>query len=206
MKIVVFGATGATGRYLVPLLLKAGHEVTVLARSPDKVDQSGGTVRIIQGDARDAAAVAKAVAGQEVAMSTFGSRSLKADDIQEVFMKNLVAAMHDAGVQRLIDLSAWGTGDSYAHANFFFKIIMATILKANFADKNKGEAQVIDSDILYTFVRPGRLSNGPAKGNVRASLDGKGLRNSISRQDVVSFMVDQIKDESWVRKAPLIGY
>jgi uncharacterized protein YbjT (DUF2867 family) len=206
MRIIVFGATGATGKCLVPLLLKSGHQVTVFVRSPNKVDRSSGQVQIVQGDVRDVAVLTKALAGQDVAMSTFGSRSLSAGDIQEVFMKNLITAMHNTGVHRLIDLSALGAGDSSSQVNFFFKIVMATILKQMFADKNRGELLLVASDIDYTLVRPSRLTNGRAKGNVRASSSAKGLRRSISRQDVAAFMVSQLNDITWVRKAPIIGY
>ena len=38
MRIFVAGATGAIGRYLVPALVKAGHEVAGLTRDSDKAD------------------------------------------------------------------------------------------------------------------------------------------------------------------------
>ena len=39
MRVFVTGGTGAIGRYAVPALVEAGHEVTALARSTAKADQ-----------------------------------------------------------------------------------------------------------------------------------------------------------------------
>ena len=39
MRVFVMGATGALGRYLVPGLIGAGHEVTATTRTPGKVAQ-----------------------------------------------------------------------------------------------------------------------------------------------------------------------
>jgi uncharacterized protein YbjT (DUF2867 family) len=206
MKILVCGATGQTGQSLVPLLLAADFDVSVFVRSPQKLGALKDKLTIMQGDARDAESLKRAVAGQDVIMSTFGTRSMKKSDIQETFMRNLVAAMKANNVKRLINLSARGAGDSYEGSGISFKLMQATILKQMYADKNLGEALLLASDIDYTLVRPGRLTNGSAKGNVKASLDGVGLSTSISRQDVARFMVSQLDDKAWIRKAPLIGY
>lgn len=121
-------------------------------------------------------------------------------------MSNVVKAMNAEGVRRFIGLSAWGAGDSAGQSSLPFKLARNTLLKYVYDDKNRGEAQIIDSDLDYTLVRPGRLTNGPAKGGVRASLVGKGLSRAIAREDVGAFMVEQLGDPTWTRKSPLIGY
>ena len=82
-------------------------------------------LRVVQGEARDAASLERAVAGQDAVVSVFGPRSLKKGDLQEVFMRNVVAAMTAAGVKRLVNLSAWGAGDSRETAPFVFRVIRA---------------------------------------------------------------------------------
>ena len=40
MKIAVLGATGRTGRLLVPELVRRGHSVSVLVRDPDRLPRT----------------------------------------------------------------------------------------------------------------------------------------------------------------------
>ena len=70
MRIFVTGATGVTGRRAVPLLVAAGHEVTAVARSPEKaaaLARTGASPVIV--DLFDADAVRHAVAGHEAVIN-----------------------------------------------------------------------------------------------------------------------------------------
>jgi hypothetical protein len=69
----------------------------------------------------------------------------------------------------------------------------------------RSSSYALGSDLDFVNVRPGRLSNNPAKGGVRASLDGRGLAHAITREDVATFMVDQLTSDEWLRKSPIIG-
>ncbi|MDB5166016.1 MAG: epimerase [Candidatus Saccharibacteria bacterium] len=206
MNILIIGASGKTGQHLLRQLIEQGHRVTAYARTPDKVDTYGGKVQVIQGDARDAQALTKATVGQDAVMVTFGPRSPKPDDLQTVFMQNLVNAMHATGVRRLVLLSAWGATDSRPQANWLIKLLLNTMLRNVFVDKKNGEEAIMASDLDYTFVRPAILLNVASKGRVSANLTGKGLKLLVSRADVASFMIEQLSSDQWHRQAPLIGY
>src|SRR5215213_9009545 len=70
MRIFVTGATGVTGRRAVPLLVAAGHEVTAVARSPEKaaaLERAGA--RAVQVDLFDAAAMRRVVAGHDAVLN-----------------------------------------------------------------------------------------------------------------------------------------
>ncbi|HEX4470028.1 MAG TPA: NAD(P)H-binding protein [Gemmatimonadaceae bacterium] len=69
MKIALFGATGRTGGLILERALSAAHEVTVLVRDPSKLKAPQVGLRIINGDARQASAVADAVQGTDVVIS-----------------------------------------------------------------------------------------------------------------------------------------
>jgi uncharacterized protein YbjT (DUF2867 family) len=66
---LVTGATGYIGGRLIPELLKHGYRVRVLARSAGRIAGYpwASQVEVFEGDARDEAAVAKALAGVDVA-------------------------------------------------------------------------------------------------------------------------------------------
>ncbi len=198
MKVLVIGATGKTGQHAVKQLLTRGHEVTAFARN---------RLRVVQGDARDVDSIDRAMQHQDAVLVAFGPRSLKKDDLQDVLMRNLIAAMKKHGVKRIVNLSGWSVGDSAAHMNFLYKYILIPLLLRNvFADKVCGEALLLASDLDYVSVRPGRLQNAPARGGVRASLDGRGLQPVMTREDLAAFMIEQLTSDAWVRKSPLIGY
>lgn len=207
MKILVIGATGLTGNYLTKKLLAQGHDVTAFVREPSKFTTQHAHLKIVQGEARNLASLEKAIQGQEAVMSAFGPRSLKKDNLQEIFMSNLVSAMTKTGVKRLINLSAMGAGDSYPGAPLVMRlIILPLFLGKMFEDKNRGEVFLFKSSLDYTNVRPGRLTNSPAKGGTKASLDYSDLKPIMTREDLADFMIAQLKNSEWIRKSPLIGY
>ncbi len=70
--VAVFGGTGKAGRHLVEQALAAGHRVTMLARTPGKVDVQHERLRIVEGDVVDPVAVAKTIEGATAVLSTLG--------------------------------------------------------------------------------------------------------------------------------------
>jgi uncharacterized protein YbjT (DUF2867 family) len=207
MRVLVIGSTGATGKIVVRKLLAAGHEVTAFARNPAAIAETSERLRVVQGDARDAASIVHAVRGQDAVVSVFGPRSFKAGDVQEVLMRNLVAAMEQEGVTRLVNLSAAGAGDSRAESPFLFRaILMPLLLRSVFADKERGEKILSASNLEFTNVRPGRLVDKAARGGVKAQLGGSGLRFEMTREDLADFMIAQLTRREWIRASPLVGY
>jgi putative NADH-flavin reductase len=145
------------------------------------------------------------VQGQDAVISAFGPRSLKKDDVQEVMMRNLVAAMTKQHVKRLVNLSAWGSQETHKTISLMQVILQGLLLRNIFADKKRGEKILFASDLDYVNVCPGRLLNKPARGGVKVSADGTGIRHSITRADLAQWMVEQLTSDVWLRKSPVIG-
>ena len=74
MKLLVFGATGGTGRRLVQQALQQGHVVTAFARDPEKIGLTDDNLRVVRGDILDPDSVETAVAGQDAVVSALGIR------------------------------------------------------------------------------------------------------------------------------------
>jgi putative NADH-flavin reductase len=208
MKVLVIGATGNTGRLVVPRLLRAGHIVTAFARQPAKVAVTDDRLRVVQGDVRDARSLDAAVIGHDAVIATFGPRTLAKTDVQEVFMRHLVSSMVHGHVRRLINLSAWGSGGAAVPPrNLVVRYFLLPILLRHLlADKERGEAFLFASDLAYTNVCPALIKDLPPRGNVRASIDGAGLEQVMHREDLAQFMVEQLATDQWVRKCVAIGY
>src|SRR5258705_12540387 len=103
VSLVVLGAAGRTGRLVVEQALAAGHPVTALVRSPEKLTLRHPKLRVVVGDATDPTALSRALTGSEAVISTLGSRRTGIADSSRA----LVAAAREAGVNRVVILSSW---------------------------------------------------------------------------------------------------
>lgn len=74
MKLLIFGATGGTGRALVEQALEQGHVVTAFARDPAKVGIRHQNLTVAQGNMLDHNSVEAAVKGQDAVLSGLGTR------------------------------------------------------------------------------------------------------------------------------------
>jgi len=74
VKLLVFGATGGTGRALVEQALEQGHLVTAFARDPAKVRVTHQNLTIARGNMLDVASVEAAVQGHDAVLSALGTR------------------------------------------------------------------------------------------------------------------------------------
>ena len=200
MKVLVIGGSGPTGQQLLAHL--GEHDVTVLSRSARDIPG----VTVVQGDARSAEDLERAVRGKDAVLSALGSKKVGKDDLQTSFMTGIAAAMTTHGVARLITLSPWGTGASRESAPLLLRMGTATLLRNQNADREAGERVVEASALRYTHVRPGVLGGGTERGGVVGTADGRGIRMFISRADVAAFMVGQLTDGTWLRSQVIIGY
>ncbi len=101
--LLVLGATGRTGRLVVEQALAAGHTVTALVRSPQKLTTSNSNLRVVTGDVTDTSALAGAMERADAVISTLGGKgSVIADSTQAI-----VAAAREARVSRIVVLSSW---------------------------------------------------------------------------------------------------
>jgi uncharacterized protein YbjT (DUF2867 family) len=163
-------------------------------------------LRVALGEARDAASLERAVEGQDAVLSAFGPRAIFGkSDLQEVFMRNLIASMKKAGVRRLVNLSAWGAGDSSSVLTWFGRLFKRAA-KDFFDDKDRGELLLLSSGLDFVNVRPPRLTNGRARGGLKAAtqIASPPALPLLSREDLASFLVEQLTDEQWVGKSPLL--
>jgi hypothetical protein len=116
-------------------------------------------------------------------------------------MRNLVEVMTKGRVKRLVNLSAWSSGGaavppSNPIARYFF---LPIVLRHLLADKKRGETHLFASALEYVNVCPAYLKNAPARGGVQASIDGRGLKPYMHREDVAAFMVGQLTENAWLR-------
>jgi uncharacterized protein YbjT (DUF2867 family) len=109
-------------------------------------------------------------------------------------------------VRRLVCISALGVGDSRGHGGFVFDwLFQPLLLSQAYKDKNRQEAAIRASSLDWVVVRPGMLTDDPARGSVRAVTDLAGINGGkVARADVARFVVDQLTTDTWLRRTPVI--
>lgn len=205
--VAIFGATGSVGREAVKQALEQGHTVTAFARDPAKLGITDANLRFVRGDVLDLASVEAAVKDQDAVLCVLGAgRQGKA---RAEGTKNIIKAMKNTGVRRLICLSTLGAGDSRPALNFWWKYVMfGLLLRPAYADHQRQEEFVRQSNLDWTIIRPAAFTDGPRTGEYKHgfSVDDKSLMLKISRADVADFLVKQLTDDTYLRKAPGISY
>lgn len=220
MKITVFGATGPTGLRLLERTIAEGHEVRAFYRNPKKAKARHERLEWIRGDVRDASSVEKAVEGSEAVISVLGGEPsnplhpTKPGDPRgpgSIGAEHIVAAMRRHSVRRFVCQTAWGVGESKEHADlagsFFLKVLVPPLLRDDYADKERQEVIVRESNLDWIIVRPMILTNGPWTGAYRTAEDlMPGRRFWISRANVADFLMRQLADDAFLRRTPAVGH
>jgi putative NADH-flavin reductase len=205
MKILILGATGATGQLIVRDATASGHHVVALVRAKASSNLPGAEV--IEGDVRDEATLARALNGCDAVVSALGTgMGLREVDLLTVATRALVAAMTRAGVRRLICISALGVGDSRKHGGFVFdRLFQPLLLGPAYKDKDRQEAAIRASSLDWVVIRPAMLTNGAARGRIRATTDLADVNGGkIARTDVAQFVLEQLTTDTWLRQTPVI--
>jgi putative NADH-flavin reductase len=209
MKILVVGATGGTGRQLLKQALAQGYEVAALVRKPRRVKTKHAALRVIKGDVLDQHSIDPAMKGQQAVICALGKwPTRKPTTLFWEGTANLIRAMNNHGVCRLICVTGLGAGDSRGHGSFFYeRIALPLLLKNIYEDKDRQEELVRNTELDWIIVRPARLTNGPLTGNYLILTDLTHITaKRISRADVADFCLKQLTSNFYLQQTPLLTY
>jgi putative NADH-flavin reductase len=205
MKFALLGATGRTGGLILKLALSGGHQVAVLVRDAYKLMEPQYGLRIVQGNALDARAVAETLQGVDAVICALGG----GEDTLTLFGRNAITAMERTGVRRIVSLigaSIFVPGDTQTIKMSMLRLITHTIAGDTLKD-GKGHATILAASGLdYTLVRPPRLTDRPASGRIEHNLSlNLGPASSISRADLAAIMLDVGVTGKYIRAAPMVA-
>ena len=213
MKLVVFGANGATGQWLVRLAAERSHQVTAVMREaasasvPQNVD-------VVRGDPLDAAFVDMAVKGKDAVVTALGLRLRRGSNpfssivspptLLSQSAAHLIAAMKRHGVSRISMVSAAGVGDSWKTVAWPLRVVFRiSNIQVDYEDKERAEAFLAASGLDWQAVRPTTLTNGASTGTRRVGRYATTMR--IAREDVARFMLDQLEQPRFDERTPMIS-
>ena len=173
MKVLLLGATGGTGREIVRRAVAEGHSVVALVRSILKANDLTGAT-LVEGDARDEAALASALEGCSGVISSLGTPMSPFSEVTllSTATRSIVNVMTQKKIRRLVCITGLGAGDSRGHGGFVFdKFILPLLLRKVYEDKNRQEDVNRTSSLDWVLVRPMVLNDNPGKGAVQAQTD-----------------------------------
>lgn len=217
-RVVVFGATGRTGRAVVDELLDHGYEVTAFARSPENVTDRHrhDRLRVVGGDVLVPADVERAMAGQDAVVIALGlsASPLRARlgiglttpiDVCSRGTRNVLDAIEFANGDRLVCESAWGVGETRESPPWYVRLLYRLLLKDVLADKEVQEAMIRRSGTEWVIVQPVSLTDGPATDAGQVRFDGTVRGSRVSRTDVAHYCVEAIETDEYVHRTATVS-
>ena len=209
-KIVVLGANGGIGRQALEIALKQGHSVTAILRTPATLLLTHPNLIVVKGDIMKPETWEKYLENKDVVISAIGATSRKETTLYSQGARNLLNAMKKTGANRVFFISASGLEVNPSHSLFIRLVttyVLQRLLKNMYADLNKMEQLVKESDLNWTILRPPRLTNAPFTGRYRFATNSflkAGL--SISRADLAHFMMVNATNNSIYKKTVEVAY
>ena len=210
MKITILGSTGFVGKVLIKKAIAAGYQVKTLARNPEKLEEIKDKIEIIKGSVFESSSIEAAIEGAEVVLSTIGPPQRNpVDPVQyEKAMKNIVSAMDKYGIKRYIHIGgaghAGGENEKWTLNRRFLRLFLNLFGKQILVAKRMEWEVLKTSDLDWTLVRPPRIANEVASGDI--SANEKNLESlKVSVEDLTDFILEQITSKEWIRKAPLVS-
>ncbi|NTW52083.1 MAG: SDR family oxidoreductase [Chlorobiaceae bacterium] len=197
-KVLVAGATGKTGAWVVKRLLHYGVPVRVLSRSEEKAKALfGDRVEIVVGKIQERGDVDRALNGCEAVISALGSNSVSGEsspsEVDRDGAVRLVDAAAAAGVKHIAMVSSIGVTKWYHPLNLF-----GGVLSMKLAAEEHLRKVFSSAGRSYTVIRPGGLKDGePFQQRLHVEQGDKLWNGSTNRADVAELAVLSL----WVDKA-----
>lgn len=212
-KVCIVGASGKLGQYMVQHALDRGYEVVGVCRkrSVDKLNAFNGRITIIPGATNDREVIKKAVESCDGVLTV-----LVPWGVQQYSTGTAQAVLDHAGPDaRLIFSCGWHITrdgkDAYSITSKTFVKVFGWIARlvrfADLDDQVDACRRVFASDTRWTVVRGSDLEEGESQGlPVWSSHVGDPiLKSNITRRvDFALFMVEALKNDKLIQKAPAI--
>jgi len=209
-KIAVIGGGGRTGQYVVGQLLEKGFLLKLLLRNPQDFHIKNSSIEIIKGDVLDLVAVGSLIEGCDAVISTVGQRQgepLVASQATLNILEAIRKSRHSGRQIRYILVAGLNVDTPFDKKGP--ETQMATEwMKTNFPaihdDRQKAYKILAESDLDWILVRVPFIEFTGDRAEVKADLeDSPGKK--ISAADIAGFLIGQLSDDAYLRKAPFIA-
>ena len=209
MKILVLGATGRTGKFILEEALKKGHKISAIARDPKKLENF--EIDITVGTPYDYETMETAIAGCDAVINTLNV-SRKSDspwaplaapkDMISKSASNAIKAMEKTGIKRFVALSTIGAGRSWRTSPAVLRLFVSiSNLKHAFQDHGRQEELLEKSLIDYTICRAPMLTADINSSGAAATIEGEKPKSmKLSRNSAAEFFIRIIENKEFIRQ------
>lgn len=216
MKLLVLGASGQCGSWVVRLALARRHDVTAFVRPATPYAEQTG-VRVVRGDVLRAGDVTNALSGQEAVLSCVGPQRVNPvnpfsplkspPNFCERSAGVIAEAALNTCVRRLGVISAAGVGDSASALPWMMKwLLRNSTIGPMYADLGEMEKVCSASGLDWFAVRPVTLINAAPSTRTR-TLERFRSVSVVSRADVAAYMLAMLEQPTPANdRTPLIGW
>ncbi|WP_145047611.1 NAD(P)-dependent oxidoreductase [Paenibacillus xylanexedens] len=206
MNIIVFGATGKTGREIVAGALKKGYQVTAFVRNPSKLNMPHPNLHVHTGEITNLKDVDSVLKAQhyDVAYSAIGSKGMfKREPLLIQAMHNMVKASEQNGVGKFVHISFAGVRSDASKLGLLYKLIVPNVMRNLLHDHREKDAVIKQSSLNWVLVQPPILTVEPYSGKyvheVQIQPD-KSRKLKMSRANLADFMLKLANDSTYDRK------
>jgi len=216
MKILLLGATGRTGKYLLAEALDRGHIVHALVRDKSRITTSNNNLFLFEGLPTNEADLAHAMKDCDAILSVLNIS--RTSDFPWAKLRTPASFLSDAikiiakvaaheKIKRMIICSAWGANETKKDIPGWFRwLIDNSNIGVAYRDHEVQENYLKGTGFEYTIVRPVGLTNSEKEQVVCVTLnDNPKPTLTISRKSTAKFMLEVLDKNLFVKQAVTIS-
>jgi putative NADH-flavin reductase len=216
VKIVLFGAGGEVARRIAREAMSRGHDVVGVVRSAAGYRSDNERVTIVEGDATNAASVARAAKGADIIISALSPRpspSGRPATSLAAAARALIAGAKEAGVRRLIVVGGAGSLEVAPG----LRLVDSPGFPPEYKAESLAQASALDvyrtaaADLDWTYISPaaevvaGERRGAYRRGDDALLVDDKG-KSMISYEDYALAVLDEIEHPTHPRARMAVAY
>jgi putative NADH-flavin reductase len=185
VRLTVFGAAGRTGREVVTHGLARDHVVTAFVHST--MELAG--VAVVAGDARDPAAVVRALEGADAVISVISLASPEREPEHSEATLTIVQAAERAGVRRIV---VTANND----------VLTDRELTGDYAamgrEHRRNRDALLASGLEWTIGAAPWVTDDEPVGSYEAVVDGRAPGKRLPAADFATFTLDALEQDEWI--------
>ncbi len=202
MKIVIFGATGQVGKYLVQQALLMGHHVRAFGRNVHILEDENHLLEKIKGAVFDPGQVFEAIKGTDAVISALGGSFDGMDKTRSLGIRNIIEQMKAAGVSRIVALGGAGILD---HPEGGLVIDHETYPEEYIPvgkEHQKAWESLKESGLNWTFVCSPDIINAEVTGKFLTDINKlpEGALGRINAGDLALGMLQELDRKSHIQE------